>query len=601
MDSDGLLVFRIQPLTKADESSFEPACTASINPICLDSLNRFDRMYGPANSDGKYLVQVEQVVTTSIQSGVVSDIVRKVKQYLFGTDANSTGTVQKLFNQFVEDSRFVTMIEAAILLFMTWTGFSYMVGLAQITQRDGVIRLVTLGIVLALLQPRSWEFFNTYLFSLFIDGGGVLIANFINYGDYDQAGTAKDIADVANDPSLVFSLFDKIFNIFLSAPFWYKILALVFSGWLGIYVFVAIFIAVVIFTIGLIKGFIIYMISMIMMGILLLLAPIFITFLLFKYTRKMFTSWLGQLISVTLQPVVVLASIGIFANLFLAGIYAALGFTACKICFIGFSIPAVLPFYCLIPGFTTLNMVHSPDDAILVSPVTNLAAAFYVFIVAHAMYVFVAHSISLLNTIINQNFFTGVNLAGYSNIADYTTGALSTAAAPVNYALGRSDGVKAARQSIDSALRPLSDKFSLGRDVENNKQTYSKVSEALQEVATRSGIKLKDQDYDKFMKNLGAKDSKSDSAYNQTIKSKVDKVALLENSTLTKDEIVQALLRPPEKDTPLMAGGETMFKRLSAGGASDRFEELLERARSTQKPKPQAASRSLIDDIPGSG
>jgi hypothetical protein len=233
-------------------------------------------------------------------------------------------------------------------------------------------------------------------------------------------------------------------------------------------------------------------------------------------------------------------------------------------------------------------MVHSPDDAILVSPVTNVAAAFYVFIIAHAMYVFIGHAISLLNTIINQNFFTGVDLSGYANISDYTTGALRTGLTPVNYALGRTSGVKAARQSMDSAFRPLSENFSLGRDIENNKKTYPKLSEALQEVGSRSNG-LKDKDFDAFMKGLGAQGSKSN---------KADHAALLENSKLTKDEIVQALLRPPENNTPLTAGGETMLQRLVSGGKSDRFNDLLEKARANQNPQGNRAHS--VNRTPGS-
>jgi len=438
----GQLYFRIRPLDY-NSSTDGPECSQMLSSgRCIDSRNKLNGFYGAVNSFGQYYIRVEIAdLDNTVAPNYISGSISNVRNYFFGKGDNSEGTVQYIFNSFISNSQLVKTIEAALLFFMTWTGLSYMVGIAQITQRDLIIRLFNLGVIITLLQPGSWKFFNTYLFSLFIDGGGDLIANII---DYKQFGLAENqLSAVAKDPSLVFSIFDKVFGILFSEAIWYKLAALVFSGWLGIYVMMSVLVAIAIYFIVLLKAVLIYTASLVFLGILLILAPIFFTFLLFKYTRKMFMSWISQLITVTLQPVVVIASISIFTYIFLACLYAALGFTACRSCLVGFGLSPIFDFTCIIPKFITLNFAHGPEDAILQSPINNLAAGFCILIIAQAMYVFVDFAIGLVNAIINQNFFTGVDLSGYSNVSDYTTAVISPIGKIANFALGTSDGVKA--------------------------------------------------------------------------------------------------------------------------------------------------------------
>lgn len=556
MDTDGKLVFMID-VPVYDQSAEGPQCPIA-DPICRQSVNNIPIMYGFENTNGHYNIQVEKANVDKIGSNGVSDIIRNVKIYLYGNGENRQGIVQEMFNDFVSETRFVQIIQAALLLFMTWTGFSYVIGISQITQRDGLIRIITFAIVIILINPNSWEFFNTYLFGLFVDGGGVLISHVINYQDFDFNN--EQIETIRNDPGRVFTMFDKVFTIVSSQAFWYKIGALLFSGWLGIYVFLAIAFGVAIFTIALIKTFIIYMVSMVMMGILLLLAPIFITFLLFKYTRKMFMSWLGQLISVTLQPVIVIAAVGIFTNLFLAGIYAALGFTACRICFLGVAFPVVLPFTCILPGFTTINAMHAPDDAILVSPITNLAAGFYIFIIAHAMYVFVDFSVRLVNTMVSQNFFTGIDLSGYANVSDYTTGIARRVTTPISTVLGTSDRVQGARRNIDAPAAFMASNYQLGRSVGGDTKSFPKVAAALREASTQSGVGgLSDKQFATVMNQLG------------------DKAKILESSDISRQEIREVLLSSI-KEGEAVARGSMVFNHLVEGKSHPKLAELLEKA-----------------------
>ncbi len=596
MDKKGKLVFSID-VPVYDDSAVGPQCNY-LNPICKESVDRIPKMYGYENATGQYNIQVEKANVETIGSNGVSDIVRKVRVYFFGNGGNSEGLVQEVFNDFVTDSDLIRIIQVTIVLFMTWTGFSYVVGLSPLTQRDGIIRLLNLSVVIILINPGSWEFFNTYLFGFFINGGSTLISQVINYNDYDLSNSV--IGQVEQDPSKIFTIFDKVFTIISSEPFWYKIGGLIFSGWLGIYVFLAIMFGVFIFTIAMIKAFIIYMVSMVMLCVLLLLAPIFLTFVLFKYTRKMFMSWISQLISVTLQPVVVIATIGIFTNLFLAGIYAALGFTVCRICYFGVAFPVVLPFTCILPGFTTINYMHAPDDAVLVSPVTNLGAAFYILIIAHAMYVFINLAVSLINSMISQNFFTGVDLTGYANVADYTTGLANKAIAPFSTVLGTSREIEAARQGIRSyVVNPakfMAHKADVGYTVTKANSDHPALTGALRQAARQFGDdKISDQDMFNVLKRLGPDKDNPD---------KVDYLKEFKKANISQNEIANVLMSNV-KDGAAPEKGKMIYNSLLKGETPPKLGALFDKAQSinlkTDHPKVSGAIDLAIKRLKGAG
>ena len=64
IDEDGMVAFRIKPLSYNDDKAFAPECTSN-DSECLDSKARVQTLYGPANSDGKYLIQVELIFIRS--------------------------------------------------------------------------------------------------------------------------------------------------------------------------------------------------------------------------------------------------------------------------------------------------------------------------------------------------------------------------------------------------------------------------------------------------------------------------------------------------------------------------------------------------------
>lgn len=439
MSKDGAIYLRIKPLNF--DHSVMPSC-GRFDSVCQDSITRVQKLYGIENRDGEYLVTATRIKDANSLFSPISNIINKIRVYLYGSgitgdQSGHQGTVQYLFTHFVTDTTFMTMIRSLLVFYIAYTGLSYALGIAQITQKDGLKRIFAISMVLILLSPNSWTFFGTYLFRLFVDGGVELMANMVNYKDYNISSTRQ--AEVFQTPDKVFEIFDAPIRIIFSQTTWFKLLALAVSTLLGWAFVLAVLIAGILYTIAIIQAMLIYTVSLIIMGFLLLLAPIFISFVLFEYTRKLFMAWLEQLITVTLQPVFMIAAIGMFTTLLILGLKVALSFSVCEACLLRFYLPSIVD-KCIIQSFHTIYSLHLPDSANLSAPITSLAAIFYVLILAQAMYVFVPFMVELTNNLVGFGFYGGVNMAGYGSISAYGK-SIGMAKQGIQFALGTSDSV----------------------------------------------------------------------------------------------------------------------------------------------------------------
>ena len=135
--------------------------------------------------------------------------------------------------------------------------------------------------IVTLISPGSWEFFNTRVFQIFVDGAlqiMVYIANISQTGGVinmtvDQART--NFGDI-------FGFFDLTFSVIMSKVIWFKIIAILFSSFYGIFMVFAIFNSFFRVLKSLLKAAVLYAMNLLGIAILLMLAPLFISFMLFK-------------------------------------------------------------------------------------------------------------------------------------------------------------------------------------------------------------------------------------------------------------------------------------------------------------------------------
>lgn len=111
-----------------------------------------------------------------------------------------------------------------------------------------------------------------------------------------------------------------------------KIVALLASFPLGIIFAILIYVGMFFFIVGVMRAVMMYMLSIIMTALLLFLAPIFISFLLFPMLRSLFDTYIKQLIAFSIQPVLMFMVLSLF-NIFIYSIfYNLLSYSVCWNC-----------------------------------------------------------------------------------------------------------------------------------------------------------------------------------------------------------------------------------------------------------------------------
>jgi type IV secretion system protein VirB6 len=393
-----------------------------------------------------------------IGDSIVGNIVRKLRVELFGT-SQKPGVVQRIFTTFLHDTNLISGIRALLVLYITVLGLGFLVGTIQLTQREAVIAIIKVSLIVVLTSQRSWEFFNTYLFSLFTDGFLSILAEIILAID----GTTWNAAEIRAEPSRVFDVFDHTLRWMLSVDAWAKIISLFFSGIFGAFMGIALMVGVLRYVYAIIKAIIIYLMSIIVVGLLLVIAPIFLCFMLFKTTFSMFDGWIKQLISFSLQPILVFTMVALLFNVLILLFKLSLQFTVCKVCWVSF-----FDIWCLISTYVSVYGAHSPSADAYLPPLamSQMAAIFSFVLVVQAMVVLSEKATDLAKRLATSSF-VGADLGsdpGHGNKGTVSS-IMPQQLAAIPFSMGAFKGdplARMARFGIGKAL--TAGKYGLGLD-----------------------------------------------------------------------------------------------------------------------------------------
>jgi type IV secretion system protein VirB6 len=391
---DGILYFSIRP--PYFQNSYYPVCTFNDHD-CLNASESLRELFEPINAHGQYTVLVERDDYAAHSTDIVSYVIKSLRTYLFGDDS-STGIVQELFVSLLSDSGIVQAVRALMVLYVAFTGLSFMLGIAQFTQKEGIVRMTKLGVLVMLISPGSWNFFSNTFFKFITDGGLELIVRITA----DAGKTSEEMNDLLADPVRIFEDFNEPFLMLFGRVTWMKVWALMVSTPVGIIVAPVILVAGGIYALCLAKAALLYMISMIGIAVLLTLAPIFISFLLFKYTQQMFEAWWKQLLSLMLQPVLVYSFIFIINMLILICLKTVLGFSICYGCGITLDF-AGFGSQCIINWYTMVSAMHMPSAGFpMIMSIISISLIF--MILCQALYAFTEWSANLAHMIATSQF-----------------------------------------------------------------------------------------------------------------------------------------------------------------------------------------------------
>lgn len=233
-------------------------------------------------------------------------------------------TAKELYIKITENGQYLLALKIGLTLYMMIQGLLYTMGMLNMNQRELLFSFIRLIIVMQLLTSNtSWALFNEYFFTFFTDGLDEVL------GIITSTVTGQSTSG--------FTFFDKMIGLFYSYETWMKILALCVSVPSGIVVTGLLALALGILTLAIVQGVVLYLLAYLAISILIVLAPIFITFMLFKITKSLFDAWINQFAGYFFQAVLVFASITLLGQIIIDKIYKILGFRVCYQDYISFN------------------------------------------------------------------------------------------------------------------------------------------------------------------------------------------------------------------------------------------------------------------------
>ncbi|MCX4080378.1 type IV secretion system protein [Rickettsia rhipicephali] len=264
-----------------------------------------DKFYD--DNSGQYRLVIKSGVTDT-RPDPLQFLTDLIKGVLFGKD----GIIKKTYQQIIDTSGYRMSISAILTLYIMFTGFSFLIGNINLTHVELIVRILKVSIVSILLSTdKAWTFFHDYLFVFFIDG-------------------VQQILQIINEASATGPGSQSLLGLLISPQTLSKLFSLLFVDWLG-FIYIILYLIALYFIFFLIfKATIIYLTALITIGMVIIMGPIFICFMLFNITRSLFENWLRQLISYALQPIILFAGIAFISMIIRTEIYSTLGFAVCK-------------------------------------------------------------------------------------------------------------------------------------------------------------------------------------------------------------------------------------------------------------------------------
>ncbi|WP_410543083.1 type IV secretion system protein [Wolbachia endosymbiont of Tetranychus urticae] len=288
----------------------------------------------------------------------------KVKTAFFGSnykDTNAihsdTSPVKSLYQSFVASNRTNTIrstIVSLLVLYIVLYTLYYFFGLSHASIYEFLIICVKIGVITQLLNDNSWSFFYNNAFSIFVNAPKQLI----------------EIANFRGTTSNVFEFLDLPLNRFLSAHSVLLIISLIFSGPLGIVSFCLVIWGLITVSLSMFNALFSFITSIAIVALLLSLAPLFIIYLLFGYTRQMFHNWVKNLARFAIHPVVLLIFISLISQVMDYIVYSVFNFEVCPTCILNLNLKIFNP--CILYGYASK---HAP----------NITAIMAFVILGHAM------------------------------------------------------------------------------------------------------------------------------------------------------------------------------------------------------------------------
>lgn len=281
------------------------------------------------DNSGTYDVEmnIQRAPRGGVVSGLVSGITNAIRTHTFSA-------AEKMYKELTYSTtsanvrdRHLGMIQTLLVIYVMFFAAKFMMGLVEMPQITFVRHVVKMGIIMALFSPTSWDFFSQNFFDLFM-GGAAQLMNVMS----GNQGTASN----------PWIFLDHAFALIFGPSMLYKIIGLLFYPPIGWAMLVLLVYGMLVFLKAIIHTIFNYVFASLVIGLLMVLAPIFITFSLFDQTKNLFQNWVNLAFRNILEPAFLVTGLIIIVQFVLISVSLVVGYSVCWKCAI--PIKLVLPF-----------------------------------------------------------------------------------------------------------------------------------------------------------------------------------------------------------------------------------------------------------------
>lgn len=298
------------------------------------------------DSTGTYSIRISTTVNYgSFTIGILNPLFN-----IFRDKVNdlALGTFQKItcYQMNPSDSciNFFNYLKALLILYIMFLGFRFIIG-ANIKHEELMKSLIKIVIVIGLMNGGTFEFFRDNIYPLVTGFSDQIIANMSGFSMISSTNNIEN----------PFMFLDALMSKMLMNPtFLFQLLTTMAMGITGVFYFLIICVSVIVFIVSIFRAMAVYIMALLATSLLIGVAPLFISFILFERTYYLFENWAKFTFRYMMEPVIVMAGIIILTQLFSLYIDQVLSFSLCWKCALPFKIPfaSLLP----LPGLQNIPL-----------------------------------------------------------------------------------------------------------------------------------------------------------------------------------------------------------------------------------------------------
>ena len=207
--------------------------------------------------------------------------------------AKLTNASATLNTSLIQNSGLSSAVHATITIYIMIYGIMFMSGMLPLKLYDLVIRLIKISIIGIIFSTTANTFFSDTMVRFFDTGTGEIITYVSQNGPVPNNSGIDGVLTIVS--ATLSNVISEKMLVTILGLFSHSVYGMVYAGILVMAVWSVIK--------SIITAMWVYLISSVMRMLLLGLAPIFIPTILFQRTRGIFDGWINQLISASLQPI----------------------------------------------------------------------------------------------------------------------------------------------------------------------------------------------------------------------------------------------------------------------------------------------------------